>query len=396
MSRISHRIGAIAPSATLTITSKAKALRAAGEPVIGFGAGEPDFPSPAHVVEAAIAAAREPRMHRYSPAAGLPELREAVATTTSEVRGVRFDASQVVVTNGGKQAVYSTFATLFDPGDEVLLPTPYWVTYPEAIRLAGGTTVEVPTTDATGFKVTPEMLEAAATPATKALIFVSPSNPTGAVYTADEVEAVARWALERGIWVVSDEIYDHLTYGESTFTSPASVVPELAERLVIVNGVAKTYAMTGWRVGWIVGPADVATAAANLQSHLASNVANVSQAAALAALTGPQDAVAAMRVAFDRRRQAMLAGLAAIDGVDTVEPHGAFYAFPNLAGVLGRPVGGEPVTTTLELADRLLELAKVAIVPGEAFGAPGYARLSYALADDDLAEGLGRIADALA
>ena len=323
-------------------------------------------------------------------------MREAIAAATSDLRGVPFDASQVVVTNGGKQAVYSTFATLFDPGDEVLLPTPYWVTYPEAIRLAGGTTVEVPTTDATGFKVTPEMLEAAATPATKALIFVSPSNPTGAVYTADEVEAVARWALERGIWVVSDEIYDHLTYGESTFTSPASVVPELAERLVIVNGVAKTYAMTGWRVGWIIGPADVATAAANLQSHLASNVANVSQAAALAALTGPQDEVAAMRVAFDRRRRAMLAGLADIDGVDTVEPHGAFYAFPNLAGVLGRLVGGEPVATTLELADRLLEVAKVAIVPGEAFGAPGYARLSYALADDDLAEGLGRIADALA
>jgi aspartate/methionine/tyrosine aminotransferase len=396
MSRISHRIGAIAPSATLTITSKAKALRAAGEPVIGFGAGEPDFPTPAHVVEAAVAATRDPRMHRYSPAAGLPELREAVAASTADLRGVPFDAAQVVVTNGGKQAVYSTFATLFDPGDEVLLPSPYWVTYPEAIRLAGGTTVEVPTTDATGFKVTPEMLESAATPATKALIFVSPSNPTGAVYTPDEVEAVARWALERGIWVVSDEIYDHLTYGDSTFTSPATVVPELAERLVIVNGVAKTYAMTGWRVGWIIGPPDVATAAANLQSHLASNVANVSQAAAVAALTGPQDAVAAMRVAFDRRRRAMLAGLRDIAGVDVVEPHGAFYAFPNLTGVLGRPIGGEPAATTLELADRLLDVAKVAIVPGEAFGAPGYARLSYALADDDLAEGLGRIADVLA
>lgn len=395
MSRISARIAEIQPSATMAITSKAKALRAAGEPVIGFGAGEPDFPTPDHVVEAAVAAARDPRMHRYSPAAGLPELREAIAATTSATRGWDVDPGQVVVTNGGKQAVYSAFATLFGPGDEVLLPSPYWVSYPESIRLAGATTVEVPTTDETGFKVTPAMLDEAATEATKALIFVSPSNPTGAVYRPDEVEAIGRWAADRGIWVVADEIYDHLVYGDATFTSIATVVPDLRDTCVLVNGVAKTYAMTGWRVGWLIGPTDVATAATNLQSHLASNVANVSQAAALAALTGPQEPVAAMRTAFDRRRRAMTAALDAIDGVRCLEPEGAFYAFPNLEGLLGHDLGGRAVGSTLELADALLDVAQVAIVPGEAFGAPGFARLSYALGDDDLAEGMARIAAAV-
>jgi aspartate aminotransferase len=395
MSRISARIAAIAPSATLAITTKAKALAAAGEPVIGFGAGEPDFPTPEHIVEAAVAAARDPRMHRYTPAAGLPELRDAIASTTGAARGFDIDPSQVVVTNGGKQAVFSAFAALFDPGDEVLLPSPYWVTYPEAIRLAGGVAVDVPTTDETGFKATPEMLDRHATDRTKALVFVSPSNPTGAVYDPDEVAAIGRWAEERGIWVITDEIYDHLVYGDVGFTSIADVVPALRDRCVLLNGVAKTYAMTGWRVGWVIGPPDVAKAVTNLQSHLASNVANVSQAAALAAITGPQAPVEEMRLAFDRRRMTMVRLLRGIDGVSAIEPHGAFYAFPNFSAALGREVAGRPMATTLDLADALLDTAKVAIVPGEAFGAPGYARLSYALGDDDLAEGLERIATAL-
>jgi aspartate aminotransferase len=395
VSRISARIAAITPSATLAITTKAKALAAAGEPVIGFGAGEPDFPTPDHIVEAAAAATHDPRMHRYTPAAGLPELREAVAATTSSARGFDLDPSQVVVTNGGKQAVYSTFAALFDPGDEVLLPSPYWVTYPEAIRLAGGVTVDVPTTDDTGFKATPEMLEARTTDRTKALIFVSPSNPTGAVYSPDEVAAIGAWAEQRGIWVITDEIYDHLVYGDATFSSVAGLVPGVRDRCVMLNGVAKTYAMTGWRVGWVIGPPDVAKAVTNLQSHLASNVANVSQVAALAAITGPQEPVEEMRQAFDRRRVAMVRRLRGIQGVSAIEPEGAFYAFPNFAETLGRSIGGRTVGTTLELADALLDEAKVAIVPGEAFGAPGYARLSYALGDDDLAEGLDRIAAAI-
>ncbi len=395
MARVSARIGSIAPSATLAITTKAKALKAAGEPVIGFGAGEPNFPTPQHVVDAAIAAAQDPAMHKYSPAAGLPDLRAAVADRVSRDLGWPVESSNILVTNGGKQAVFSAFATLFDPGDEVLLPTPYWVTYPEAIHLTGATTVEVPTSIESGFKATPEMLDQFVSDRTKALIFVSPSNPTGAVYTPGEVRAVGEWALERGIWVITDEIYDHLVYGDAVFTSIVTAVPDLQDRTVILNGVAKTYAMTGWRVGWLVAPGDVAKAAINLQSHLASNVANVSQRAALAAITGPQEPVAEMREAFDRRRRRMVSDLAAIPGVDCLEPEGAFYAFPHLEGALGRPIGDRTPTTTLELADALLDTCQVAIVPGEAFGAPGYARLSYALADDDLIEGVERIAEAL-
>jgi aspartate aminotransferase len=396
MSRVSARIGSIAPSATLAITSKAAALRAAGEPVIGFGAGEPDFPTPEHVVEAAIRAAADPRMHKYTASAGLPALREAIADLTGTRRGSTIEPSQVVVTNGGKQAVYMAFAAICDPGDEVLLPGPYWVTYPEAIRLAGGVPVEVPTTDETDFKVDPALLDRYVTPRTKAIVFVSPSNPTGTVYRPDEVAAIARWCLDRGIWVVADEIYEHLVYGDEVFTSIAATSPELRDTTILVNGVAKTYAMTGWRVGWLIGPPDVAIAVDNLQSHLTSNVANVSQMAALAALTGPQDAVGHMLEAFDRRRRRTVEVLGGIDGVTCTEPGGAFYAFPNLTGTLGRPIGDRVASSSMDLAELLLDVAKVAIVPGEAFGAPGYARLSYALGDDQLAEGLGRIADALA
>ncbi len=390
--RISRRIAAITESATLAVDARAKALKAAGEPVIGFGAGEPDFPTPAHIVEAAIEACRNPRNHRYTPAGGLPELRAAIAAKTSRDSGYEVDPSQVLVTNGGKHAVYNAFATLLDPGDEVLLPAPYWTTYPEPIALTGAVPVVLRTDERTGFRVTVDQLEAAVTERTKALVFVSPSNPTGAVYPPEEVEAIGRWAVEHGIWVLTDEIYEHLTFGQSTFTSMPAVVPDLAERCVVLNGVAKTYAMTGWRVGWLIGPLDVVKAATNLQSHATSNVANVSQMAALAAVSGPLKAVHEMRNAFARRAQTAYQLLDGLAGVTCIEPQGAFYAFPNLTGLLGRDIGGRSAASTVELAAVLLDEAKVAIVPGEAFGAPGYARVSFALGDDDLAEGLGRIA----
>jgi aspartate aminotransferase len=394
--RVSQRIAAIAESATLAVDAKAKALKAAGEPVIGFGAGEPDFPTPAAIVEAAVLACRDPKNHRYTPAGGLPELKEAIAAKTVRDSGYAVEASQVLVTNGGKHAVYNTFATLLDPGDEVLLPAPYWTTYPEPIALAGGVPVVLQTDESTGFRVTVEQLEAAVTERTKALMFVSPSNPTGAVYPVAEVEAIGRWAAEKGIWVITDEIYEHLTYGEHEFASMPTLVPELADRCVVLNGVAKTYAMTGWRVGWMIGPTDVIKAATNLQSHATSNVANVSQRAALAAVTGDLTAVHEMRSAFERRGRLMHQLLTGIEGVTALEPQGAFYSFPNLSAYLGRSIRGRTSDTTLELCAVLLDEAKVAVVPGEAFDAPGYARLSYALGDDDLGEGCQRIADLLA
>jgi aspartate aminotransferase len=396
MRRISARVAGVAESATLAIDAKAKALKAAGEDVIGFGAGEPDFPTPAHIVEAAVEACRDPRNHRYSPVTGLPELRQAVADKTRRDTGYEIAPAQVLVTNGGKHAIYNAFATLLDPGDEALLPAPYWTTYPEAVALAGGVPVVVPTDEATGFRATVDQLEAARTERTKLLVFVSPSNPTGAVYSRDQIEAVGRWAAEHGIWVVTDEIYEHLVYGGAENHSLPVVVPELADTCVVVNGVAKTYAMTGWRVGWVVGPKDVIAAAANLQSHATSNVANVSQRAALAALTGDLSAVHEMRSVYDRRRRRILGLLRDIPGITCEEPEGAFYAFPSFKDVLGRDIAGRTPTTTLELAGLILDEAKVAVVPGEAFGAPGYMRLSYALGDDDVVEGVTRIAKLLA
>jgi aspartate aminotransferase len=395
-SRVSDRIAAIAPSATLAVDAKAKALKAAGEPVIGFGAGEPDFATPDHIVAAAVAACSDPKNHRYTPAGGLPELKEAIVAKTARDSGYAIEAGQVLVTNGGKHAVANACATLLDPGDEVILPAPYWTTYPEPIRRAGAVPVEIATDEGTGFRVTVEQLEAARTPKTKALVFVSPSNPTGAVYPRDEVEAIGRWAVEHGIWVITDEIYEHLTYGDNEFHSMPTLVPELADRCIVLNGVAKTYAMTGWRVGWMIAPPDITKAATNLQSHETSNVANVCQRAALAALTGGLDDVARFRESFDRRRQNMFDALNAIEGVTCLDPQGAFYAFPSFKAVLQRKVAGREVSSTLELADLILEEAKVAIVPGEAFSAPGYARLSFALGDDDLGEGIQRIADLLA
>ncbi|MEV7973556.1 pyridoxal phosphate-dependent aminotransferase [Cellulomonas sp. NPDC089187] len=394
--RVSARIGGIAESATLAVDAQAKALKAAGRPVIGFGAGEPDFPTPDYIVEAAARAAHDPANHRYSPAAGLPVLREAIAAKTLRDSGYEVSPGQVLVTNGGKQAVYQTFATLLDPGDEVLLPAPYWTTYPEAIRLAGGMPVEVFAGEDQGYRVTVEQLEAARTPRTKALLFVSPSNPTGAVYTPEETEQIGRWALEHGIWVITDEIYEHLVYDGAVATPIVRAVPELAETTVVLNGVAKTYAMTGWRVGWMIGPTDVIKAATNLQSHLSSNVANVSQRAALAAVSGDLSAVEDMRAAFDRRRRTMVRMLAEIDGVQIPVPQGAFYAYPSVQGVLGRNIRGVVPSTSAELAALILEQVEVAVVPGEAFGPSGYLRLSYALGDDDLVEGVGRIQALLA
>ena len=395
MSRVSRRVGSISESATLAVDAKYKALQAAGEDVIGFGAGEPDFPTPPHIVEAAVVACRDAADHHYTPTAGLPELRAAIAAKTARDSGYEVTTQQVLVTNGGKHAVYNTFLTLLDPGDEVLLPAPYWTTYPEAIALADGVPVVLPTTADAGFRVTVEQLDAAWTPRTKALLFVSPSNPTGAVYPPEEVEAIGRWAVERAVWVITDEIYEHLTYGNHRFTSMPVLVPELADTCVVLNGVAKTYAMTGWRVGWMIGPLDVIGAAVNLQSHQTSNVGNVSQRAALAAVGGNLDAVAAMRTAFERRGRVMHEMLSAIPDVTSLAPEGAFYCFPSFEGVLGRDIAGHTPATTLELCDVLLEEARVAVVPGEAFGAPGYARLSFALGDDALVEGVERIAKLL-
>ena len=375
----------------MAVTNKARALREAGEPVIGFGAGEPDFPTPDHIVEAAIAACREPSNHRYGPASGLPELREALVDKTERDSKWRPETAQILITNGGKHAVYNSCAALIDPGDEVLLPAPYWTTYPEAIALAGGITVEVPTDIESEFKVTVEQLESAATAATKALFFVSPSNPTGAVYSAEEIIAIGKWAIERGIWIIADEIYEHLTYEGHEHHSIRALLPEIDDQCLIVNGVAKTYAMTGWRVGWMIGPADVISAAGNLQSHATSNVANVSQRAALAAVSGDLEDVIRMRESFDRRRRTMTEMLNNIEGVRLLETQGAFYAFPDLTAFYDCDIAGKKAQNTLELAAIILEEAKVAIVPGEAFGAPGYARLSFALGDDDLEEGLTRI-----
>jgi aspartate/methionine/tyrosine aminotransferase len=394
--RTSSRLAAIAESATLAVDAKAKALKAAGENVIGFGAGEPDFPTPEHIVEAAVKACRDPKMHRYTPAAGLPELREAIAVKTLRDSGFQTTANQVLVTNGGKHAVYTAFAALCDPGDEVIVPAPYWTTYPEAVTLAGGVPVVVDTTEETGFRVTVEQLEKALTKRTKVLLFVSPDNPSGSVYPPEEVKAIGEWAVSRGIWVITDEIYEHLTYGQHKFTSMPTLVPELANQCVIVNGVAKTYAMTGWRVGWMIGPADVMKASINFQSHATSNVNNVAQAAALAAVAGDLSAVSMMREAFERRGRTMHRLLNDIPGITCLEPEGAFYCYPNVTGLLGKTFNGKTANNSMELADIILSEVKVAIVPGEAFGTSGYARFSFALGDADLEEGIRRIADLVA
>jgi aspartate aminotransferase len=389
--RVSRRIGAIAESATLKVDARAKALKAEGRPVIGFGAGEPDFPTPAYIVEEAVAACRDTRNHRYTPAGGLPELKQAIADKTARDSGYAVTPDQVVVTNGGKQAIYEAFAALLDPGDEVLVPAPYWTTYPEAIQLAGGVAVPVLADETQDYKVTPAQLDEAWTPRTKVLLFCSPSNPTGSVYTSDETREIGRWAEGRELWVLTDEIYEHLVYDGIETGSLPVLCPEIADNCVVVNGVAKTYAMTGWRVGWMIGPDDLVKAAANLQSHATSNVANVAQRAAIAAVAGDLTAVDEMKAAFDRRRRTIVSMLGEIPGVVCPMPHGAFYAYPSVKGLLGKDYAGRRIDTSAELAEFILDQAEVAVVPGEAFGSPGYLRLSYALGDDALVEGMTRL-----
>jgi aspartate aminotransferase len=389
--RISKRIGAIAESATLKVDAKAKALQAEGKAVISYAAGEPDFPTPAHIVEAAVAAAKDPKNHRYTPAVGLPELREAIAVKTKADSGTEIAASQVVVTNGGKQAVYQAFAVLLDPGDEVLLPSPYWTTYPEAIALAGGKTVEVFAGSDQNYMVTVEQLEAARTPKTKAMLLCSPSNPTGSVYSKEQIKAIGEWALANEIWVVSDEIYQNVIYDGKRAYSVTEVVPEMKDLTIMVNGVAKSYAMTGWRLGWMAGPQDAMKAAANLQSHLSSNVNNIAQRAAIAALTGPQDEIKAMVDAFDRRRHLAVTELGKISNWLAPMPEGAFYVYSDVRGLLGKSWGGKTINTSLELCDYILDTAEVALVPGEAFGPSGYVRMSYALGDAQISEGIQRL-----
>ena len=389
--RVSNLLGGLAPSATLAVDAKAKALKAAGEPVIGYGAGEPDFPTPLHIVEAAAKACFDPVNYKYTPTAGVAELRDAIAAKSRRDSGLLVEPSQVLVTNGGKHAVATAFMSVLNVGDEVLIPAPYWTTYPEAVYLTGATPVPVPTRAHDGFRVTVEELERARTDRTKLLVFVSPSNPSGAVVRPEDVAAIGRWAAEHDVWVLCDEIYEHLVYGDARHVSMAVVAPELTDRWIVVNGVAKTYAMTGWRVGWMIGAPDVMSAAVNYQSQTTSNISNISQRAAVAALTGDLSAVEAMRTAFDRRRRTMTTMLNAIDGVSCAEPDGAFYCFPDVSGLLGRPLGGRVAATSSELADTLLETIQIAVVPGEAFGTPGFCRLSYALGDADLVEGLERL-----
>jgi aspartate aminotransferase len=391
MSRISARIAAIAESATLAVDAKAKALKAAGRPVIGFGAGEPDFPTPDYIVEAAAAAKKVVANHRYTPSPGLPELRQAIVDKTKRDSNYDITVDQVLVTNGGKQAVYQAFATIIDPGDEVILPSPFWTTYPEAIKLAGGKSVEVFADETQNYLVTVEQLEAARTPKTKALLFCSPSNPTGSVYSPAQVQAIGEWAVKNNIWIISDEIYEHLLYDGATAPSLPVLVPGLADTCIIINGVAKTYAMTGWRVGWMIGPKDVIKAATNLQSHLTSNVSNVSQRAAIAALTGNLDAVHTMGEAFNRRRTLIVGLLNEIPGFACPTPQGAFYVYPSVKGVLGKTICGKVANTSAELATIILDEVEVAAVPGEAFGPSGYLRFSYATSDEDIVEGIGRI-----
>ncbi len=394
--RISARVGAITESATLAVDARARAARAAGRPVIGFGVGEPDFPTPGYIVEAAQRACAEPRFQKYTPAPGLPELREAIAAKTLRDSGYQVSPGQVIVTNGGKHAVYEAFATLLDPADEVLVPTPYWTTYPEAIALAGGKPVRVMTDESSGYLTSVADLEAHRTERTRVLLFVSPSNPTGAVYPPGLVAEIGHWAADQGLWVITDEIYEHLVYGDARFSSIPVAAPELADRCVVLNGVAKTYAMTGWRVGWMIAPPDVAKAAADLQSHMTSNVCNVAQAAALAAVSGDLSAVARMREAFDRRRLLMTGMLNEIPGVVCPLPDGAFYCYPSVKAILGKELAGRRPQSTTDLAGLLLDEVDVAVVPGEAFGTPGYFRLSCALGDADLEEGITRLGKLLA
>ncbi|HEV7871132.1 MAG TPA: pyridoxal phosphate-dependent aminotransferase [Modestobacter sp.] len=389
--RVSRRVAAITASATPALDARVAALRAADLPVIDLADGAPGSPTPPHVVAAAVAAAQDPAHHRPAPPGGLPELKAAIVATTLRDSGLSARPADVLVTNGGTQAVAEALATLLDPGDEVLLPTPYWPSHLEAVRLAGGVPVPVVADEASGYLVSVGQLEAARTARTRLLLFSSPANATGAVQPPEEVAEIGRWALAAGLWVLTDETHQHLVYGGATAPSLPGLVPELQPHCLVVNGVSSTYAMAGWPVGWLLGPADVVAAATALQAHSSSPVAIVSQVAAIAALTGDQSAVATQRAALDRRRQTVVGMLRQIPGVACPEPQGAFSVYPSVKALLGRPIAGHTVQTSLELAELLLEEAQVAVVPGEAFGTPGYLRLSYAVSEEDLVEGVGRM-----
>lgn len=393
LTALSTRMSKVAPSATLAVDSKAKALQAAGVDVIGYGAGEPNFPTPQDIVDVAVAAAQDPANYRYTPTAGLLALKQAIAAKTLRDSGYEVDPAQIVVTNGGKQAVYETFQVLISEGDEVIIPAPYWTSYPEAVKLADGTPVAVFAGAEQHFIPTIEALEAARTEHTKALVLNTPTNPTGAVWPESLLVEIGQWALKHHIWIISDEIYEHLTYDGVTAPHIGALVPQIREQLIVLNGVAKTYSMTGWRVGWMIAPLVVAKAASTLQGHLTSNVNNIAQQAARAALEGSLEAVDAMRQAFDVRRKAIVGALNDMQGVHCPTPTGAFYAFADVRALLGKPLGplGTVSETSADLAAALLDEAHIAAVPGEAFGAPGYLRFSYALADDALEEGMRRM-----
>ncbi|MFC4049854.1 pyridoxal phosphate-dependent aminotransferase [Actinomadura syzygii] len=388
---LSERAGAIAGSATMAVSARAAELRAAGNRVVSFGAGEPDFPTPGHIVEAAQRACADPVNHRYTSSAGLAELRRAVAESVLADTGLAIDKTDVLVTNGAKQAVYLACMVLLNPGDEALVPSPYWTTYPEAVRLTGATPVPVRSDPARDYKVTPEALDAHLTPRTKVLLFGSPANPTGTVYTPEEIRAIGDWAAQRGIWVISDEIYQHLLYDGAVAASMPVAAPGVRDQCIVIGGVSKTYAMTGWRVGWLYGPAGAVKAAVNLQSHMSSNVSNVAQAAAMAALRAGRPGFEDVLASYDRRRHLMVDILQGIRGVDCPTPTGAFYCFPSVKRLLTRSILGHSFASTAELATFVLDRVSVALLPGEAFGAPGCLRLSYALDDQSLQTGLERL-----
>jgi aspartate/methionine/tyrosine aminotransferase len=392
---VSRRAQRIGLSPTLRISAQATALRAAGVDVLDFSAGQPDFPTPSGVKEAGRKAIAEDKT-RYTPNAGLPELRRAIAVEIERVRGLCYAPEQVLVSSGAKASLYFAFQALIDPGDEVLLPAPYWVSYPDQIRLAEGTPVLVPCSDADGFKLRREALEAAITPRTRGLVLNYPSNPSGACYTREELEPIAEVCLRRELWVVADEIYSRLLYDGRRFTSIAALSPEMRERTIVIDGMSKTYSMTGWRIGYAAGPADIVSAMAREQSHVTSNASTIAQWAAIEALASCEEEVARRVVEFQRRRDEVVRLLRGLDGVSCRMPEGAFYAFPQVAARFGQRAGQVTIDSAQRLAEYLLERARVAVVPGEPFGAPQHLRVSYAVSLERIREGVGRIAEALA
>jgi aspartate aminotransferase len=393
--QVSKIVSALEPSATLAMAAKAKELSAAGKKVYDFSVGEPDFTTPRHICEAAVAAMQAGHTH-YTVASGIPELKKAIAKTYQRTSGLEYSPQQVIVSNGAKHSLHNIFATLCNPGDEVIIPAPYWVSYAELVKLTGAKPVILETQESNDFKLMPAQLSAAITPRTKLLLLCSPSNPTGSVYTPQELAALADIVLERNLLVVSDEIYEHLIYGDNKFVSFATVRPGLVDRTITVNGVSKSYAMTGWRIGWTLSPANIAKAMGDLQSQETSNPCSVSQYAAVAALEGPQECVGEMLKEFAKRRDFVRSKLAAIPGVSCTQMGGAFYAFANIKKHLSRTYGGVKCDNSAQWCLALLEQQNVGTVMGSAFGAEGYVRLSYAAGMQELEAGLDRIAKFIA